>query len=282
MAKYCTITARGGSLTLGASRGAYTDSDGVKWITNEVGYGGGVVGDVIQKTGDHGGWLTDQYYTPRYLTLKVTIIAPTEDLRNLACGKLRRFLPINSLVTLNISDTTSFVCSVRRYGEISERHLNPTHAEFSIGVVAPDPRLYGTDLREISINFSVLTSGLTFPLTFPITFPANGSDVYTSVGTGGDIDTPFVATLFGPRTNPAIINRDTGAAISFTGLDMLTSGDILVIDAGNYQATYNGTYYPADATSAWFRLPGATTTTLALGGTGTGGGMIQWRDAYER
>ena len=96
----------------------------------------------------------------------------------------------------------------------------------------------------------------------------------------GTFETRPTLTVTGPITSPSVVNAATAQQITFTGLT-LSGTDLLVLDTDNRQALLNGSFQPADVSSAWFVLePGATQ--IYLTGVTTGGASltVQYSPAY--
>lgn len=259
-----------------------TDSNGVRWtIADLTGDDGPPLhGQVVTAAGDVGGWPTPQFPAPRLLTLTLQIIAPTPAARDVARAQVAMAFPINDLATLRIDETIPKQMLVRRSGEIPGPKVADTDVRLIIGLVAPDPRKYGTVLHTATATQASPAAGLAPPLTPPLTLPAGAPPMAVAVTNAGSYETRPTVTITGPITAPAVVNQTTGAAVSFSGMTLAAS-DQLVVDLAAKQSYLNGVFRTADIGSSWWVLqPG--TTTVQVTGTGTTGSTmtVAWRDAW--
>jgi len=88
----------------------------------------------------------------------------------------------------------------------------------------------------------------------------------------GTFETRPVITITGPITSPGVVNAATAQAVTFTGLSLGTT-DQLILDMDSRQALLNSVFQPADVSSAWWVLqPGSTQ--IYLDGITTGGASL--------
>lgn len=258
------------------------DASGIGWILNGFDGMGGpdTVGQVVQQAGDHGGWATPQYYAPRVMTLTVTASAPSQALRDVARATLQQAVPVSDLALLRFNEPIPKQMSVRRTGAIPETYPTLTEVRFSVVLVAPDPRKYGTVQHSVTVNQGTYAAGLAPPLTPPLALPAGFPPMSTVITNAGSFETRPTVTIAGPVTAPAVVNTTTGQTVSFSTLT-LGSTDVLIVDFLNKQATLNGVYRTADLASAWWvAQPGSTGVQVT--GTATSGAYmtVTWRDAW--
>jgi len=254
-----------------------TDSNGVTWVLKELkGWDGPPgVGQVIQRSADHGGWPSAAYYGPRLMTLSVEAKAPTQALRDQAAQQLVQAVPVSDLATFRYDEPVPKQVYCRQTASANITMNKPTlvDVEFSIPLVAPDPRKYSTvPFSGTATVPAPVINPLTLPVTLPIGFPGSTPAIDSAVTcvNAGTFETRPVITVTGPITSPQVVNASTGQVISFTGLT-LTSAQQLVLYTDNRQAFLSGTFYPADLGSAWFVLePGETQVYLT--GSGFAGG----------
>jgi phage-related protein len=124
---------------------------------------------------------------------------------------------------------------------------------------------------------------LTLPVTLPAGFPGSTPPIDTAITctNSGTFETRPTITIGGPISNPSVVNAATAQAITFTGLSMAAT-DQLVINTDARQAYLNGTFYPADVTSAWWVLDPGDTQVYLTGDNFAGGGTVtvQWASAW--
>ena len=256
------------------------DASGVAWVLRGLkGWDGPpAVGQVTQRSADHGGWPSAAYYGPRLMTLSVEAKAPTQALRDQAAERLVQAVPVSDLATFVYNEPTPKQCYVRQNGSANIGMDKPTLVDvvFSIPLVAPDPRKYAT------VPFSgtaTLPAPVINPLTLPVVLPAgfpgsipaiDSAVVCTNAGT---FESRPVITVSGPITSPQVVNAATGQTITFTGLS-LAATDQLVIYTDARQSFLNNSFQAADTSSAWWVLEPGTTQVYLAGGNFAGGATI--------
>lgn len=264
------------------------DDNGVSWILESLkGWDGPpTVGSVIQRSSDHGGWPAAQYYGPRLLTLTVMASAPTQALRDQAKEQLVQAIPVSDLGIFVYDEPVPKQAAVRQNGSanISMKFLTLTDVEFTIPLVCPDPRKYSTVAGlETAMLPAPVINPLTLPVTLPIGFPGSTPAIDSAVTcvNSGTFETRPGITVSGPISNPQIVNAGTGQVISYTGLT-LANTDQLVIDTDTRQSYLNGVFYPADIQSQWWVLQPGSTQVYLGGNNFAGGGTITvaWRSAW--
>lgn len=264
------------------------DANGVAWVLESVkGWDGPpAVGQVIQRSADHGGWPSAQYYGPRLLTLKVLASAPTQAARDLAKEQLVQAVPISDLATFTYNEPVPKQAFVRQNASASIGMMFPTlvDVEFTIPLVCPDPRKYATaPLVQTATLPQPVINPLSFPLTLPVGFPGSVPPVDSAVTcvNSGTFETRPVITVTGPIYSPQIVNAATAQSISFTGLS-LAATDQLIIDTDARQAYLDGTFTPADVSSAWWVLEPGSTQVYLTGDNFAGGGTVtvSWSSAW--
>jgi hypothetical protein len=260
-----------------------TDALGVRWIVADLegDEGPPMHGQVVASAGDHGGWATPQFAGPRLMTLTLQVIAPTPAARDVARAQVAMAFPLSDLATLRIDESIPKQMLVRRSGEIPGPKSADCDVRLIIGLVAPDPRKYGTVLHTATATQASPAAGLAPPLTPPLTLPAGAPPMAVACTNSGSFETRPTVTITGPITGPAVVNQTTGAAVTFSGMTLAAS-DQLVVDLLAKQSYLNGVFRTADISSSWWSLPQNTSTTVQVTGTGaTGSTMtVAWRDAW--
>ena len=264
-----------------------TDVNGITWLWQKIqGWDGpDVAGGVLQRAGDHGAWPSPQFYAARTLTLTVTASAPTQALRDAARAIMQQVIPISDLATLTYNEPVPKQIAVRRSGKITEAYPTLTDVTFTCGLVAPDPRKYGTGVKTLTTSAPppIIGSGLTLPFTVPFTLTATGGVSGNSVAAlnAGNFETRPVVTVQGPVISPAVSNITTGQTVSFSQIALGVT-DSLSLDFNVRQATLNGAaFVPADPFSTWWTLAPGTSTVQLAGTSDTGAVLtVTWSDGY--
>lgn len=269
------------------------DGNGIAWILQGVdGWDGAPAysgaGGVVQRAADQGGWATSQFYAPRILTLTVWASAPDQKTRDLARALLNQALPVNApLATFTYNEPVPKFTLVRlnNQARVTETCPTLTDVQFSIPLVAPDPRKYVVGQQQMILTVpSAAPAPLMLPTTTPlilpqITAPFPGGAAGLAVNTG-TFETRPTLTVNGPATGPAVSNLTQGLTVSFSALTM-AAADTLVLNMDTRTAKLNGNYVPADLSSAWWTLwPGDNTIQVA--GVGDFGATMTatWYSAY--
>jgi hypothetical protein len=257
------------------------DATGTSWLLQSVeGWDSppAAVGQVIQRSADHGGYATAQYFGPRILTLTVWASSPTQAIRDQARALMQQVVPISDLGTFTYGEPVPKVAYVRRNAsaDVTETYPTLTDVIFTLPLVAPDPRKYDPDaVTQSSLTPQAPASPLALPFLsgFPVTFPAQavaGSEGIVALN-AGTFETRPVIVVTGPATSPSVNNASTGQSVTFTGL-VLHSAAQLTLDMDGRQAFVGSEFQAADPSSSWFVLePGETLVTLT-GAAGTTGG----------
>lgn len=279
-----------GSLTYNAPYGTLSiplgavDSNGTAWVLERVeGWDSPPsAGQVVQRSGDHGGWPTAQYFGPRIITLTVLASAQSQALRDVARAQLQQVCPISDLATFVYNEPQPKQANVRRNGSatIAETYMTMADVEFKIPLVAPDPRKYSTQVQLATVMGAATLTGITIPTTVPFTLPAQAPAGSTVITNGGTFETRPTVTITGPITGPGVTNLTTGQSVTYSSLT-LGASDALTVDFNARQGYLNGVFRPADLSSSWWVLyPGPNT--VGLTGTTPGGAAmaVSWQSAW--
>jgi hypothetical protein len=279
-----------GSLTYGTKSIPFgnVDANGTMWLLHGVdGWDGAAIGSgqVTQNSGDHGGVPSPQFYGPRLITLRVTAMAPTQALRDVARSDMARACPIgsggaNDLATFVYNEPIPKTTKLRRDDRIQELSLDLNSVSFSVPLIAPDPRKYSVQTYTTPISPPTPPTGLAPPFTPPLLIPAAAPSNEGTFTNHGDFETPWYATVYGPWTSPSFHSVEQNRTVTYTGLT-LGAGDILQVDSLNFMGFLNGSvFYSADAGSDWFRLQ-PDTNRIRIGGSGSGSATITYSDAWQ-
>lgn len=158
--------------------------------------------------------------------------------------------------------------------------------DLSISFKAVEPFAKSVDARQESTVPQAPPGGTTFNITFNFTFPATGT---TDIGAlnEGNVPADWSARIFGPITDPRLVNLETGQQLKFVGLKLL-SGEYITLDSLDRSILAGGLdnasrYGLLDFTaSKWWRLlPGVTRVQLRADDYSTGAQVeLTWNDAW--
>lgn len=282
------------------------DSAGVQWIlTKEEGFWGspGSNATLSPRLNKHGmfrspGWkkerivtLTGRCYHPDYRVLRQAetyVLGLLSDPRT--PGKLTCYSELGTL-SLDVFLDDAILCTPLDI--VSEPGV-----EFSIQLVAPDPRKYSPELQTQTVglpqdsgdglDYSQVVSpdtnpGLYFGLptaTSGLAFGTFNGSGFMTLSNSGTAPASPVFTIYGPLTNP-VLTTNTGYSMRYNGT--LGASDFLAIDTAAPSVILNGAtprrelLYPANFEAfnippANGLTPGTLTVGLAHSGASTAGG----------
>lgn len=167
----------------------------------------------------------------------------------------------------NLGGTTPLALTVRAQQDVK---FSKGAVGWLANVSLYSERPFAEDASETTYDTVALTSGgggFTIPLTIPVTFTSSsGGDV--TVTNSGDFYAYPKMRVYGPITNPQVINNTSGERLAFVG--SIASGDYWEIDLFNKTVKLNGiTAIRAleISESTWFRF-GFGNTNMQLSGSG--------------
>lgn len=229
------------------------DTYGVDWRISPDGLEGWDSPDLeegaTQRSGMDGLWTGDNYYGGRTITLKGVYSAPSYQAREAAAYRLAAAADRTLFATLQVNETVPKRVAVRRSGRLMVRPVTETIGEYSLSLLAPDPRKYGLSLSGGTITGPTPGGGLAPPWTPPVLIPANTSGAtQITLTNSGDSDTPISTVIRGPSPPSggiAVTNSATGRQLLWD--IVLGPGDYIAVDPASGTALLNGSAlrYPA-------------------------------------
>lgn len=274
--------------------GNVTDDFGCDWvITKEDGWGSAA--DARANLQDYpdadGADDAPTYEGPRAITLEGTCIAPNWAEQNRAKDRLNRvaYTSTRNLYPLTVTEShMTRLAYVRRSGAQKVDDRQGFGFDFSISLVAPDPRKYAADLTSLTVTMpgAAIPVGRTYPRVYPITYPAVVSyqPVINAFNAGTRRTGAQIAITSG-LDNPGVIHQDSGAVLQF-GVS-LGGNDTLVLDLAAKTAVLNGTASRRGALltgSSWFMLASGDNNLRLVGipnGTGNPAMTVNYRSAWK-
>lgn len=228
-------------LTIGGLILTGQESAGVMWITQTVDGLGGPGGTLapIQKPRAPGAWAGLSYSKPRTVAFAGHCAAPTPAQAVDAVSRLNAAVTLAATQLGIVQPGLNGFLMVNRDGDIHISWVSDTAFQWSVQVVALDPRKFGTPLVGTT-NLPASSGGLTWPHAWPETWAAttiSGSITLTNLG---NTTGTAVLRIDGPATGPQISHQGvTGGSITFSSTLVLGSGEWLTINQDTRQVLGN-------------------------------------------
>jgi hypothetical protein len=225
-----------GSLVLGA-----IDANGVKIrITGFDGWGSpGSSLEVVGKPRQPGAWAGDGFTGPRYMAVRLQIVAPTPALLNSTLNDLNNAVSVDdSLFTVAEAGMTRW-CMVRRTDEVIHGKVTDRIANFAFQVVALDSRKLGEPLTGSTLLPST-TGGLTIPYTVPYSINAVQVSGQVNLFNPGNEAGPVTLRIDGPTVGPIVTHVGSAQSLVFASSLTLGVGEWLDIDMDRREVLANG------------------------------------------
>lgn len=164
------------------------------------------------------------------------------------------------------------------YVNVSDNVKQGLIKQFTLLCKIKDPTIYSSEIITASTGQAdpSATGSAVHSFTYPIVYGATLLDVSQDALNVGDIPVyPVGMRVYGPVTNPKIINNATGEYIEFSGTTLSTSSNILDIayDKDSIAVTLDGVNYLSKITNAstYFKLqPGSNILQLTGSSVGSG------------
>lgn len=207
------------------------EDSGVEWITETVdGWEGSPRStvSVVQKARAGGAWAGTAYFAARSLAAKGLVTAPTEALLSDAIDRLNSACALEDTLLTVVESGRSRWCMARRDGEVIAVTTGLS-AEWSIQLVATDPRKFGTPLSA-STRLPASSGGLTVPFTVPFTIAATTVSGQVNLNNPGNETGPVILRVDGPCHGPSITHVASGLTLVFSASLVLNAGEWLTID----------------------------------------------------
>jgi hypothetical protein len=198
------------------------DSSGAEWITTDMGGWGSPPSTLtpVQKTRAPGAWLSPRQLTPRTLSIGGMVRGASvatrrpETIRD-ALDRLAAAASIDGATLAVTEGGLTRSCTVYRHDELLVTWLTDSLAQWSLGLVAVDPRKYGAQIVA-STGLPTTSGGLTFPVTFPVTYSGVSASGIVSINNPGNTTGPVTIRIDGPCTAPKIRHDGSGARMTVT------------------------------------------------------------------
>lgn len=303
-----------------------TDANGVLWfLAEEEGFFGApsTNAETTQRLGAHGAYRSPGYKTERTISLKGNAFAGSYRALRTAVNQITGVLsdPFEPAALTCYAETGPLTCDVYLDGDILTTPLgtNSPGIEWSLQVLAPDPRKYSTVAQSMraevpradtgdglefmatpdTTTFSTFStpaagghSGLDFTTHGGLLFGESNATGIMQLVNAGTAPTNPVYTLYGPLTDPTLTATTGGLRSELTYNARLGPGEFVVIDPAAPSVLLAGTasrrHLLNPAQFAGFAVPGTSRDggTLSVGlthqGASTDGGYVvaTYRNAW--
>lgn len=212
-------------------------------------FGIGSTGQVEERSGDDGGWLSPAHARPRVVRLSGRIDGAEWAHLNDTIDRVVAAVPIRGLAPLYVTDHgDTKVVWVRQEGEPLITRKGKW-ATVSLSMVAPDPRKYSAEVTSASTGLPQTSGGLSLPLSTPVTVGATTDAGVLVTTNSGNYATRPMLRVIGPAPAFTITHRTTGR--SLTSSLEVPAGRFLELDTDRRRALLDGTE-PRPVTGAWF------------------------------
>lgn len=185
---------------------------------------------LTQKARAAGAWLSTRNVASRPVTLSGTIFAYTPDLLQVAVDQLRAAVAIGDwmLTVTRGTSTRSAICT--RQDQVQIQDVTDTQVNWSVVVVAPDPRQYAT-AGASSTGLPSVTGGVTFPMTFPMSFATSIVSGRVALTNPGNAIGAVQLRVAGPLAQPTVVHIDAAGNTQTISVNLaLGASDFLLID----------------------------------------------------
>lgn len=250
-----------------------TDDNGCDWIlTKESGWFGSpaIKTARVDKPAARGVFRGNEYRGGRVMTLEGTLSAPdVNTLRNAQrqvagiCPDPRLLYPL----TVTEESGMALVAMVSLDGELIMTPISALSVDFSIQLVAPDPRKVSTSAQTQVVRLaSAGVGGVAYPVRYPVPYGTPGNTGAVLLTNAGTAEADPVMTFTGPLTSPSVTRNDTGDVVTYNGT--LAAVDTLVVDFGAGSCLLNGANRRALLSATqWFSVPAGQGITVAFRST---------------
>jgi hypothetical protein len=232
------------SLTLGGidlAGAAGVDANGVQWSVSQFAGWGAVRSTIqlVQKPRASGAWAGLSYGGARHMSISGLVNAPTQDLLTAAIDNLISVTSLASTTLTVVEGGRTRTIAVRREDEVIWTYLTGTLAQWSIAIVAPDPRKLGTALVGNTAQ-PLSTGGLAWGHAWPETWTTTTVSGTVTLTNPGNTVGPVILRIDGPCTGPQISHQGaTGSSITFSSALALNAGEWLTINMDTRQVLAN-------------------------------------------
>lgn len=186
-----------------------------------------------------------QYLAERLITLKGTILAENSIQRDLARQDLLDAFIKDGIYRwlkwhVTVEPPKQILCKVFSKKIEEEYERDPYFRDFTINLIAVDPRIYSQEEVTVTIYIPTSEGGRTYPKSYPKTYGGARVGGSSNCANSGNYGTFPLVKMYGPLVNPQIKNITDDN--KFIKVDMVVNtGDYLEIDFDKHTIMLNGT-----------------------------------------
>lgn len=219
------------------------DSAGVFWILEKFsGWGSpGSTVEFSQRARGNGATASEGFLKARVMTLEGTIDAPTPEALSTAVDQLSAAVSLSGFRLLVAEAGRVRHVEARRQDDVLVSWLDGLTAQFSIQVVAKDPRKFG-DLITATTRLPFSSGGLVRPSTWPRTWTGVSGTGKVTINNPGNTQAPAWLRIDGPL--PAggwtVTHQGKQASLTFATALALGSGEFVTVDMDRREVLAQG------------------------------------------
>ena len=221
------------------------DADGVLWLIHQDGFDGwgspGSTAELTQRARGHGSTSSEGFYRSRVMSISGVFDAPTPELALAAADNLSAAVSLTEFTLSVLQAGTIRSCTVKRQDDVIIKWVDALTANFSIQIVARDPRKFG-DLATATTRLPFSEGGLTFPITFPITFTGTSGTGVLRVNNPGNTQAPVWLRIDGPIPAGGWTVTHVGKkqSLTFATALALGAGEFVTVDMDRREVLAQG------------------------------------------
>jgi hypothetical protein len=248
--------ASGIPVSLGSLLFNAVDDYGTFWTLSELdGWDGTAEADldIIKRPRAFGSLASDATESHRILVAKGTIevntpgdLAPAIARLNAAASLTQTVLGVNEAGLIRHM-------AVQRQDKVIVTKINQFQAEFSLQLLAEDPRKFG-DVVIAQTNLPASSGGVIYPVTYPITYTGVTTSGSIFLNNTGDTEAPAWFKVEGviPAGGWSVTNATQGKRLAFASTLSLTAEEFITIDMDQREVLAQG----QSARSGWIAQRG--------------------------
>lgn len=262
------------------------------WAVQALDLGDAATRAVVQDAPDADGTIdTTQYVGARTVAMSIKLVPKLSGItKELMRRRLRAFTHprLRPVLYMQFDGEDEQLIQLRR-SQFSNVAQNASYAPVTLQFVAPYGIIESSVEHVANANASATGTegGRSYDHTFDTVYAGGGVIGETTVVNDGNADAYPLIRIYGPCTEPKVLNETSGLTLNFVGLT-INAGDFLEVDTRAKTVFYNGT--PTDsrynkfdfAVSEWWALSPGTSLIRFNPATSSppSNAEINWRDAW--